>query len=92
MQKIWSLKVLGLIVQNKKKSSNIFSIYVQAIEIVSTNTFALTHCHKSTLSLNNLMLKLIMFIEKTKQLYSKFEIKNPKKSKTMFGYQTLKVC
>jgi hypothetical protein len=43
MQKIWPLEVLGLIVQNKKKPSNIFSIYVQAMEILSTNTFALTH-------------------------------------------------
>jgi len=43
MQKIWPLEVLGLIVQNKKQSSNIFSIYVQAMKISSTNTFALTH-------------------------------------------------
>jgi hypothetical protein len=38
-------------------------------------------CHKSTLSLNNLMLKLIMFVEKTKHLYSRVEIKTLKKAK-----------
>jgi len=38
------------------------------------------------------MFKLIMFIEKTKHFYSKVEIKTLKQSKTMFGYQTLKVC
>jgi hypothetical protein len=35
-------------------------------------------CHKSTLSQNNLMFKLIMFIEKTKHLYSRVEIKTLK--------------
>jgi hypothetical protein len=38
------------------------------------------------------MLKLITFIEKTKHLYSRVEIKTLKQNKTMFGYQTLKVC
>jgi hypothetical protein len=38
------------------------------------------------------MLKLIMFFEKTQHLYSKVEIKTLKQGKTMFGYQTLKVC
>jgi hypothetical protein len=47
---------------------------------------------KSTLSLNNLMLKLIMFVEKTKHIYSRVEIKTLKTGKTMFGYQTLQVC
>jgi hypothetical protein len=54
-------------------------------------------CYKSTLSLNNLMLKLIMFkqimfVEKTKHIYSRVEIKTLKTNKTMFGYQTLQVC
>jgi hypothetical protein len=40
----------------------------------------------------NLMLKLIMFIEKSKHIYSKVEVKTLKSGKTMFGYQTLKVC
>jgi len=35
------------------------------------------------------MPKLIMFIEKTKNLYSRVEIKTLKQGKTMFGYQTL---
>jgi hypothetical protein len=38
------------------------------------------------------MLKLIMFVEKTKHHYSKVEIKTLKQGKTMFDYQTLKVC
>jgi hypothetical protein len=33
-----------------------------------------------------------MFIEKIKHLYSRVEIKTLKEGKTMFGYQTLKVC
>jgi hypothetical protein len=33
-----------------------------------------------------------MFVEKTKHLYSRVEIKTLKQGKTMFGYQTLKVC
>jgi hypothetical protein len=38
------------------------------------------------------MLKLIMFVEKTKHLYSKVGIKTLKQHKTMFGYQSLKGC
>jgi hypothetical protein len=49
-------------------------------------------CHKSTLSLNNLMLKPIMFVKKTKHRYLGVEIKTLRKGKTMFDYQTLKVC
>ncbi len=49
-------------------------------------------CHKFILSPNNLMFKLIMFIEKTKHFYLRVEIKTLKKGNTMFGYQILKVC
>jgi hypothetical protein len=35
------------------------------------------------------MLKLIMFVEKTKHLYSKVRIKTLKIDKIVFGYQTL---
>jgi hypothetical protein len=38
------------------------------------------------------MLKLIMFLKKTKHLYSKVEVKTLKQGKTMFSYQTLNVC
>jgi hypothetical protein len=38
------------------------------------------------------MLELIMFTEKTKHLYSRVDIKTLKQGKTMFDYQTLKVC
>jgi hypothetical protein len=48
-------------------------------------------CRKSTLSPNNLMLKLIMFVEKTKHLYSRVEIKTLKIGKAMFVYQTPKI-
>jgi hypothetical protein len=90
MQKIWPLEVLNLTIP-KKKSLNIFFIYVQAIEILSTNIFALPHVTNLPIT-PNLMLKLTMFVEKTKCLYSKVEIKTLKQGKTMFGYQTLKVC
>jgi hypothetical protein len=33
-----------------------------------------------------------MFVEKIKHIYSGVEIKTLKIGKTMFGYQTLKVC
>jgi hypothetical protein len=76
----------------KKKSPNIFSTYVQAMEILSNEHLCINTCHKSTSSPNNLILKLIMFIEKTKHLHSRVEIKILKKGKTMFDYQTLKIC
>jgi hypothetical protein len=90
MQKIWPLEVFGLIVP-KKKSPNIFSIYVKQWKSFNEQLRTDT-CHKSTLSPNNFMFKLIMFVEKTKHLYSRVEIKTLKQGKTMFDYQTLKIC
>jgi hypothetical protein len=39
-----------------------------------------------TLSSNNFKLKLIIFIEKTRHLYSRVEIKTLKIGKTLFGF------
>jgi hypothetical protein len=48
------------------------------------------HRHMSQIHpITKFMPKLIMFIEKTKHLYSRVEIKTLKQGKTMFGYQTL---
>ncbi len=78
MQKIWPLEVLSLIVPKKKFTKHFFYLCSSngnpINEHLSTDT-----CHKSTLSPNNLMLKLIMFIEKTKHLCSRVEIKTLKK-------------
>jgi len=91
MQKIWPLEVLGLIVQKKKVTKHFF--YLCSSNENPINEYLCTNtCHKSTLSPNNPMLKLIMFVEKTKHLYSKVEIKTLKQDKTMSSYQTLEVC
>jgi hypothetical protein len=91
MQKIWPMEILSLIIPKKTITKHIFYLCSSngnpINEHLCTNT-----CHKSTLSPNNLMLKLIMFVEKTKRLYSKVEIKTLKQGKTMFSYQTLEVC
>ncbi len=60
MQKIWPLEVLSLIVQ-KTVTKHFFYLYSSngnpINEHLCTNT-----CYKPTLSPNNLMLKLIMFV------------------------------
>jgi len=87
MQKIWSLEVFGVIVP--KKSPKHFSFkkwkFINVHSCIDT-------CHKFTLSPNNLIFKLIVFVEKTTHLYSMAEIKTLKKEKLVFNYQTLKVC
>jgi hypothetical protein len=91
MQKVWPLEVFGLIVP--KKNHQTFFFYLCSSNGNPINKhLCIDKCHKSTQSPNNLMFKLIMFIEKIKHLYSKVEIKTLKIVKTMFGYQTLKLC
>jgi hypothetical protein len=85
MQKIWPLEVLGLIVQKKQVTKHFFYLCSNNENPINKH-FCTNKCHKSTLSPNNLTLKLNMFIEKTKHLYSKVEIKALKQGKTMFGY------
>jgi hypothetical protein len=92
MQKIWPLEVLDLTLSKKKNVTKHFFYVCSSNENPINEHLCTNTCHKSTLSPNNLMLKLIMFIEKNKHLYSRVEIKTLKQSKTMFGYQTLKVC
>jgi len=69
-----------------KKSHQTFFFYLcSSNENLIDEHFCTNMCHKSTLSPNNLMLKLIMFVEKTKCLYSRVEIKTLKQGKTMLS-------
>jgi hypothetical protein len=86
MQKIWPLEVLGFIVQ--KTVTKLFFYLCSSNGNPINENLCIDTCHKFILSPNNLMLKLIMFIEKTKYLYSRVESKTLKQGKTMFGYQT----
>jgi hypothetical protein len=72
----------------KKSHESLFNLYSSNGNSINKHLCTNT-CLKSTLSPNNLMLKLIMFAEEIKQLYSRIEIKTLKQGKTMFGYQTL---
>jgi hypothetical protein len=83
--------VLSLIVSKRKVTKHFFYLCSSNGNLINEH-LCINTCHKSTLSPNNLMLKLIMFVEKTKHLYSRVEIKTLKQGKTMFGYHTLKVC
>jgi hypothetical protein len=90
MQKIWPLEVFGLIDPKTKNTKHFFYLCSNNGNPINEH-FCTDTCHKSTLSPNTLMLKLIMFIEKIKHFYSRVEIKTLTRQK-MFGYQTLKVC
>jgi hypothetical protein len=87
MQKIWPLEVLGLIVHLPKTKITKYLFYLCSSKGNPINIhLCINTCHISTLSLNNFMFKLIIFIEKTKQFYSRIEIKTQKISKTLFRF------
>ncbi len=87
MQKICPLEVLGLIVHWPKTKITKHLFYLCSSNANPINIHpCIDACHKSTLSSNNFMFKLIKFIEKTRHLYSRIKIKTLEFGKTLFWF------